>query len=100
MTKTDQILQVCKREICQKYLYTDWHKLLNSANNQFLFIDELLELYAQRMSELFAEWIRENYFLNDNEKWCLYKYEGRTDPKEINYTTSELYTLFIEQLNK
>ncbi len=42
----------------------------------------------------FAEWIKENYGLNDYGSWVKYSYIGRQDPIESVFTSEELYEQF------
>lgn len=99
---TEQILQECKEVYATNYGFENYadfqHKLSigNSNANDFQDAIELLatQLYAQKIAELFSEWIltervglnREKGFVYPRESWDYYDHKG-------------LYQIFLNQLN-
>ena len=92
MTQTE-ILNECKQQITDEYGYVRWEGVVE--NKVEAAISELAILFAQRMSEKFAEWImdarvginREKGFVYPRESWDYYDHK-------------ELYQIFLTTLNK
>ena len=90
---TEQILQECKNEIARKYKFSYYSSM--TLDNQAYYMEEAMQLYAQKIAELFAEWIltervglnQEKGFVYPRESWDYYDHKG-------------LYQIFLNQLNK
>lgn len=91
---TEQILQECKNEVARSYGHADYETLalLENKLTNINVMGDVANLYAQKIAELFAEWIRTFEALQiepANRQWYV----------ESQITTSELYTEFLNQLN-
>ena len=90
MTQTE-ILNECKQQITDEYGYVRWEGVVE--NKVEAAISELAILFAQRMSEKFAEWIADNFWVITWDKYWI-------NSIKIVKTTSELYAEFLTTINK
>lgn len=93
MNKQEKILQECKLEVAARHGRKNWLGI---------WYDEVSILFAHRMAELFAEWIRaQGYLTNGGDFWGKFMPKIKNKKGDMAYeTTSELYTVFLNDLNK
>lgn len=95
---TEQILQECKDEISMENDYLNWSEMENDFIRDEMpyslikYANKAAVLYAQKIAELFSEWIRTFDVLQvdpSNREWFV----------ESQISDEQLYQLFISQLN-